>query len=91
MPQRGMTSTYVVGTDDLLRHGGTGPLSVPADRNDQAAKRLHEEVQSGVHGAIVTTSFVLDEATTLVHSLTDVVNAVRFVRTALRDASVTVV
>ncbi len=66
-------------------------LAAPADRNAPAARQLYQEVARRVHGAVVTTSFVLDEATSLIRSLTDVDNAARFVRTLLRDPSLTVI
>lgn len=47
-------------------------LAVPGDRNAPAAKRVQMEIASGVHGAPVTTSFVLDEAATLIRMETDV-------------------
>ncbi len=66
-------------------------LSVPGDRNAGAARGLYEKVSRGAHGAIVTTNFVLDEATTLIRMATDVETASRFLRTVLRAPSATLV
>lgn len=66
-------------------------LSVPGDRNALAARRFHGEVARGIHGAIVTTNFVLDEAATLVRMETDVDTASRLLHGALQDSAVTVV
>lgn len=64
-------------------------LSVPGDKNAAAAKALQNRVSRGVHGAIVTTDFVLDEAATLIRMETDVEAAARFVRSVLAAPSVT--
>lgn len=66
-------------------------LSVAGDRNAKPANALHAEVSRGVHGAIVTTNFVLDESATLIRMATDVETASRFLRTVLGARSVTVV
>lgn len=66
-------------------------LSVPGDRNAARAHRLHGELARGVHGALVTTSFVLDEAATLIRMETDVPAASRFLETVLAGKSVTIV
>jgi predicted nucleic acid-binding protein len=66
-------------------------LSIPGDRHATAARRFHGEVGRGVHGAIVTTNFVLDEAATLVRMDADVVTASRLIHGALADPTVTVV
>ena len=75
----------------FLDTGGWVALSVPGDKNAAAATRLHKEIGRGVHGAIVTTSLVLDEAATLVRMETDVPAASRLLRAVLEGRSVTVV
>ncbi len=64
-------------------------LAVPGDKNAAAAKALQNQVSRGVHGAIVTTDFVLNEAATLIRMETDVEAAARFVRSVLASPSVT--
>ncbi len=66
-------------------------LAVPGDRNAASARRFYAEVARGVHGAIVTTNFVLDEAATLVRMTADVASAARFLRGVLGRPSVIVV
>ena len=66
-------------------------LSVTGDKNSAAAKRVHGEIARRVHGAPVTTSFVLDEAATLIRMETDVPASSRFLHAALEARSVTVV
>jgi len=64
-------------------------LAVPGDRNAAAAKAVQAQVSRGVHGAVVTTSFVLDEVATLVRMEADVEAAARLVRSVLAAPSVT--
>ena len=66
-------------------------LTVPGDRNGPAAKRLQAEVTRGAFGAIVTTSFVLDEAATFVRMETDAESAARLLRSILASAAITTV
>jgi len=66
-------------------------LSVAGDRNASPAKSLYAEISRGVHGAIVTTNFVLDESATLIRMASDVETASRFLRTVLGAKGVTVV
>jgi len=66
-------------------------LSVPGDRNAVSARRFYGQVAQGVHGAVVTTNFVLDEAATLVRMETDAETASRLVRGLLEDPTVTVI
>ncbi len=66
-------------------------LSVPGDRSTEAARAFYPQIERGLHGAMVTTSFVLDEAATLIRMASDVETAVAFLRTVLGDPSVTVV
>lgn len=66
-------------------------LSVPGDRNAAAARTLQANVARGMHGAVVTTDFVLDEAATLVRMETDADTAVRLVRGVLNRRSATVI
>jgi predicted nucleic acid-binding protein len=71
--------------------GAWAALSLPGDRNAAAARQLHAAVARGGHGAIVTTSFVLDEAATLVRMETDPAAGTRLLRGVLQDPTVTVV
>ena len=64
-------------------------LAVPGDRNAAAAKALQNQVSRGVHGAMVTTDFVLNEAATLIRMEADVEAAARLVRSVLAAPSVT--
>jgi len=66
-------------------------LSIPGDRNAAAARRVQGEIARGLHGAPVTTSFVLDESATLIRMETDAAAASRFLRAVLEGRSVTVV
>ena len=66
-------------------------LAVPGDRNGPKAKRLQAEVTRGAFGAIVTTSFVLDEAATFVRMETDTESAGRLLRSILASGAITTV
>ncbi len=66
-------------------------LSVPSDRKAAAARTLAADIARGKHGAIVSTSFVLDEAATLVRMETDAAAAAQLVRGILARPSVTLV
>lgn len=66
-------------------------LTVPGDRNASAARGLQEDVARGVHGSIVTTNFVLNEAATLVRMETDTDTAVRLARGLLSRPTITLV
>jgi uncharacterized protein len=71
--------------------GAWAALCIPGDRNAGAARRFHGDVARGAHGAIVTTSFVLDEAVSLVRMETDIATAAGLLRGILQDPTVTVV
>ena len=71
--------------------GGWAALSIPGDLNAPAARRLFSEVSRGRHGAVVTTSFVLDEVVTLLRAATDVETASRFARGILGSRETTIV
>jgi predicted nucleic acid-binding protein len=66
-------------------------LSVPGDRNAAQAKRLYNEVARRVHGAIVTTDFVLDETATFVRMATDAETAARLLHGILERPSGTLI
>ncbi len=66
-------------------------LSVPGDRNAAQAKRLYNEVARRVHGATVTTDFVLDEVATFVRMATDSETAARLLRGMLERPSGTLI
>ncbi len=66
-------------------------LTVPGDRNGPAAKRVQADAMRGAFGAIVTTSFVLDEAATFVRMETDAESAARLLRSILASAAITTV
>src|SRR3989304_2137672 len=66
-------------------------LAVPGDRNGPKAKRLQAEVTRGAFGAIVTTSFVLDEAAAFGRRETDTESAGRLLRSILASGAITTV
>jgi predicted nucleic acid-binding protein len=66
-------------------------LTVPGDKNAPAARGLQTAVARGVHGAIVTTNFVVNEAATLVRMETDTETAVRLARGVLGRPTITLV
>ena len=69
-----------------------GPRSpYPGTGTAPAAKKLQTEVTRGAFGAIVTTSFVLDEAATFVRMETDAGSAARLLRSILASAAITTV
>jgi len=80
-----------MGTMIFFDTGAWIALAVPGDRNAPAAKSVQSDVTRGRHGAIVTTSSVLDEAATLVRMETDVPAAARFFRSVLEAPSVMIV
>jgi len=61
------------------------------DRHAKAARALQEAIARGEHGAVVTTSFVLDETATRIRMEGDVETAAKFVRALLESESVTIV
>ena len=65
-------------------------LSLPNDRNGSAARAAHSELARGVHGSLVTSNFVLDEAVTFLRMASDVPIAARFARTVLSSKNVVV-
>jgi uncharacterized protein len=71
--------------------GAWAALSVPGDRNAEAARRFHRDVGRGAYGAVVTSSFVLDEAASLVRMETDADTASRLLHGVLQDPTVSLV
>ncbi len=65
-------------------------LSVPNDRNHSRARAAYPELARGGHGALVTSSFVLDETLTFLRIALDVPTAARFARTILASRNVVV-
>jgi len=66
-------------------------LALSGDRNAAKARAFLAEVSRGAHGAVVTSSFVLDEVATLLRMAADVPSASRFLHSVLDSRSVTVV
>ena len=79
--------------EDLIFHDTSAwvALTVPGDRKGPQAKGLQAKVTRGAFGAIVTTSFVLDEAATFVRMETDTESAARLLRSILASAAITTV
>ncbi len=65
-------------------------LSLPNDRNGPAARSVYAELAKGVHGAVVTSNFVLDEVITFLRMASDVPTASRFAKTVLSSKNVVV-
>lgn len=63
-------------------------LSLPNDRNSPTARAAYPELARGVHGSLVTSNFVLDEAITFLRMATDVPTAARLARTVLSSKNV---
>jgi hypothetical protein len=61
------------------------------DRHARAARALQEAIARGGHGAVITTSFVLDETATHIRMEWDAETAAKFVRAILESESVTIV
>ena len=75
----------------FLDTGAWIALALANDRHARAARGLQKGIARGEHGAMVTTSFVLNEAATHIRMEGDVETAARFVRALLESESVTVV
>ncbi|TLZ71526.1 MAG: type II toxin-antitoxin system VapC family toxin [Methanobacteriota archaeon] len=75
----------------LFDSGAWIALSVPNDRNAKVAQGVYADTARGVHGRIVTTDFVLDEAATFVRMATDVATAAVLLRRVTGAPNVTVV
>ncbi len=66
-------------------------LAVPGDPHAVAARKLYGELARGVHGALLTTDYVLDESVTLTRMNADAETAARLADTVLGSRSITVV
>jgi len=75
----------------FLDTGAWIALALANDRHAKAARGLQEAIARGDHGAVVTTSFVLDETATHIRMEGDAETAARFVNALLESESVTVV
>lgn len=65
-------------------------LSLPDDRNHPSARRVYTALAGGSHGAMMTSSFVLDETVTFLRMAADMPTASRLARTVLASRQVTV-
>ena len=58
-------------------------LSLANDRNAVRARALYDELSQGLHGSLVTSNFVLDEAITFLRMAADVPTAARLAKTVM--------
>jgi len=65
-------------------------LSLPNDRNHSAARTAYAGLARGVHGSLVTSNFVLDEAITFLRMASDVPTAARLARSVLPSRNLVV-